>query len=68
MDMGVGEGRMAWLEVVVRVRWEERDGGRRVVRWLRRSVVVAAGDTEKETVGGRESPGKVLSRILTLAG
>ena len=55
------------LQVVVRVRREESDGGKMVVRCSRRSVVVAAGGMEKETVGGSERPGKVLSKTLTLA-
>jgi hypothetical protein len=66
--MGIAVGRRMRLQVVVRVRREESDGGRMVVRYSRRSAVVAAGEMEKETVGGRERPGKVLSRTLALAG
>jgi len=35
---------------------------------LRRSVVVAAGERENETVRGSERPEKVLRRTLTLEG
>ncbi len=32
VDMGFGEGSMVRLEVVVKVRWDARDGGSMVVR------------------------------------
>jgi hypothetical protein len=68
VDMGFGEGRIVRFEVVVKVSREDRDGGRMAARWLRSSFVVVAAGRVKETVGGSESPGKVLRRTLTFAG
>lgn len=59
---------MVRFEVVVRMSWADRDAGRTVAIWLRRSLVAAADGRERQTVGGRARPEKVLSRMLTLFG
>lgn len=62
------EGRMIRLEVVVRMSCAESDGGRKMVRCSRSSVVVASAGRANETVLGRESPGMVVRRTLIRSG